>query len=871
MNFEQATAAGFFEQATPLFDSRKMLLSPEKYIFFALATPARDGHQFIIELYARGVRRFVVAVGRATELQNTFADALFLAAEKPLQILQKWAAAHRQKFTPKAVLAITGSNAKTIVKEWLYQLLEPLAPLVKSPQSYNSQIGVPLSVLALAQNHQYAIFEAGISQVGEMENLAKIIKPNIGLFTNIGAAHSEGFSSKAEKAKEKAKLFTHCETIFYNGNSDLLTQILAETCPNSQRIAIKISSDDFGENWNKKNTTKHDENTNFENKANLANQNTIEIVAKSENNSTKTTLKIDWKNQISEKSNAKKSNTEKSNAEFILPFNDVASVENAAQAIVIALYLGLPTTGLNEKLAALRNVAMRLEQKQGANNCQIIDDTYTNDLQAMFVALDFMRRQARFARRTVVFSAYPYANENDFALFLQSLQQAGVKRLICVGDLSLSASFFTFSHNFAKNNDINFLQYADTAAILAAIQVRELVFERETILLKGSRAAQFERVVLALQQQKHDTELLVNLSAIAHNFQFYRRLLRPTTKTMAMVKAFAYGSGSSEVAQLLAAQGVDYLGVAYPNEGISLRKDGILQPILVMNVSPEAYILLLEYDLEPVIYSWKSLRDFTTFLAAEKRQARIHLEIDTGMRRLGFDTDIDTQPLFEFLANHGQYLEVASIFSHLATAEAAQHDDFTREQIAKFSDFTAAYTLHFQPQKPPLQGQPLRHLLNSAGAMRWHAEGEFDMVRLGICLHGIGAKNLQPVAQWQTIISQIRQLLPSETVGYGRAGKTEKPTRIATIAIGYADGFRRAAGNGRAKVWINGHFCPTFGNICMDMAFIDLGEIAAQEGDRVVIFGAQNPIENLAAALDTIPYELLTNVGMRIPRIFYED
>lgn len=838
MNFEQATAAGFFEQATPLFDSRKMLLSPEKYIFFALATPARDGHQFIAELYARGLRRFVVALARLAKLSQNFAQALFLASENPLQTLQQWAAAHRQKFTPKAVIGITGSNGKTIVKEWLYQLLEPLAPLVKSPQSYNSQIGVPVSVLALAQNHQYAIFEAGISKVGEMENLAQIIAPNVGLFTNIGAAHSENFSSKAEKAKEKAKLFAHCPIVFYNANNQILAEILRQTCPNSQRIAIYISREN-----NEKN---HD----AENKISAANKVSVKILG----NNSKTTINIKW---------------EKLNAEFILPFNDVASVENAIQAIVLALYLGAPAAELNSRLSALRNVAMRLEQKQGANNCQIIDDTYTNDLQAMFVALDFMRRQARYARRTLIFSAYPYISEDDFLIFLQSLQQAGVQRLICVGDSSnFSPIFPNFFHNFVKATPIELLQYTDTAAILAAIQARELVFERETILVKGSRAAQFERVVLALQQQKHDTELLVNLSAIAQNFQFYRRLLRPNTKTMAMVKAFAYGSGSSEVAQLLAAQGVDYLGVAYPNEGIALRQDGIRQPILVMNVSPDAYTLILDYDLEPVIYSWKTLRDFNFFLIdknliAEKRRARIHLEVDTGMRRLGFDTKADAASLFDFLAA-APYLEVASIFSHLATAEAEQHDDFTRQQIGKFSDFTAAYTLR-------LGEQPLRHLLNSAGVSRWRAEAEFDMVRLGICLHGIGAPNLAPVAAWQTVISQIRELLPSETVGYGRAGKSKISTRIATIAIGYADGFRRAAGNGRAKVWINGHLCPTIGNVCMDMAFIDLGDTPAQEGDRVVIFGAQNPIENLAAALDTIPYELLTNVGMRVPRIFYEE
>jgi alanine racemase len=833
MNFEQATAAGFFEQATPLFDSRKMLLSPEKYIFFALATPARDGHQFIAELYARGLRRFVVALSRLAELSQNFPQALFLAAENPLQTLQQWAATHRQKFTPKAVIGITGSNGKTIVKEWLYQLIEPLAPLVKSPQSYNSQIGVPVSVLALAQNHQYAIFEAGISKVGEMDKLAQIIAPNVGLFTNIGAAHSENFSSKAEKAREKAKLFTHCPIIFYNGNNPILAEIIRQSCPNSQHIAIYISRENDGKN--------HD----ADNKISGEDKVRVNIIS----NNSKTIININW---------------QKINETFILPFNDVASVENAVQAIVVALYLGAPAANLNNKLSALRNVAMRLEQKQGTNNCQIIDDTYTNDLQAMFVALDFMRRQARYSRRTVIFSAYPYASEDDFLLFLQSLRQSGVQRLICVGDSSnFSTTFFNFSDSLAKDNHIQLIQSTDTNGILGAIQSRELVFERETILVKGSRAAQFERVVLALQQQKHDTELLVNLSAIAYNFQYYRRLLRPNTKTMAMVKAFAYGSGSSEVAQLLAAQGVDYLGVAYPNEGIALRQDGIRQPILVMNVSPDAYALILDYDLEPVIYSWKTLRDFNLFLLAEKRRARIHLEVDTGMRRLGFDTKADADALFDFLAA-APYLEVASIFSHLATAEAEQHDDFTRQQIGKFSDFTAAYSLR-------LGQQPLRHLLNSAGVSRWRAEAEFDMVRLGICLHGIGAKNLMPVAAWQTVISQIRELLPSETVGYGRAGKSKISTRIATIAIGYADGFRRAAGNGRAKVWINGNLCPTIGNVCMDMAFIDLGDTPAQEGDRVVIFGAQNPIENLAAALDTIPYELLTNVGMRVPRIFYEE
>lgn len=825
MNFDSP----FFAQAEPLFDSRKMLLPAENYIFFALASPHRDGHHFIASLYSEGLRRFVVADTKLADLQALFPDAHFVASPNPLQVLQDWAAWLRGQCKNTTVVGITGSNGKTIVKEWLYQLLEAEGRLVKSPKSYNSQIGVPMSVLALRPVHRWAIFEAGVSQVGEMAKLRDIIQPNIGLFTNIGNAHQEGFGSLSEKIGEKALLFETCSVIFYNANAKEVGEILANMYPRTRRIGIQISFDAAQSHL-------------------VASPDRFDFrILPQVESSANTEFSLFWSDYV---------------GTWSLPFRDIASIENSLQAVAVALFLGLPTDCIGAQLAKLRNVAMRLEQKQGSNNSQIIDDTYTNDPEGMSVGLDFLRTHARYQRRSLIFSQFHHVAPDTYPKLIQQLNYARVNRIVAVG-----SDIMAYRGLFEAAGIANMAFFANTDALLASIKAGKISFHNESILVKGGRAFGFERVVQQLQQRRHDTILSISLAAISHNFRTYRALLTPQTKTMAMVKAFAYGSGSTEVARLLSSEGVDFLGVAYPDEGVALRRHGIDKPIMVMNVSENAFSDLLQYDLQPVLYNWRNVQAFAAFLSSQARQAKIHIEIDTGMRRLGFDASADREKLAQYFLTEAPHLQVQSIFSHLAAAEAPLHDDFTRQQIATFRDFSAYFI-------QATATAPILHLLNSAGATRWRAEAEFDMVRLGICLHGIdstGLVHLAAVAELRTTISQIRELLPEQTVGYNRCGTTLRKTRVATIAIGYADGFLRVAGNGRAKVWINGHLCPTIGNVCMDMAFVDLGDVAASEGDEVIIFGNANPIERLAQALGTIPYELLTNVGMRIPRVFFQD
>jgi Alr-MurF fusion protein len=825
MNFDSP----FFERAEPLFDSRKILLPAENYIFFALATSHRDGHDFVAWLYAQGVRRFVVEPPKLPYLQTLCPLAEFISAPNPLLVLQDWAAWHRASCKNTTVVGITGSNGKTIVKEWLYQLLEQLDLLVKSPQSYNSQLGVPLSVLALRPVHRWAIFEAGISQADEMSALAKIIQPNIGLFTNIGDAHAEGFESLRHKIAEKAALFATCSLVFYNANQPIIGEVLAQMYPRTRLIGIHIGSDTPQKPYDDS-----PDSFDFRLLPNVEGRNQTEF-------------SLFWAGALQT---------------WILPFRDVASIQNSLQAVAIALYLGLPCAYLGQQLAHLRNVAMRLEQKQGSNNTQIIDDTYTNDPEGMAVGLDFLHSQARYQRRTIIFSQFHNGSAEIYTKLAARLTLAQVSRLVAVGD-----NIMAYRGLFEAAGISNMAFFANTDALLEGIKTGKISFNNESILVKGGRNFRFEQVVQQLQQRRHDTILSISLAAIRHNYRTYRALLAPQTKTMAMVKAFAYGSGSTEVARLLSLEGVDYLGVAYPDEGVALRRHGIDKPIMVMNVSDSSFSALLEYDLQPVLYNWRTLRAFHAFLSSQNKRARVHIEIDTGMRRLGFDVEADAHNLTAYLSQAAASLQIESIFSHLAAAEAPLHDDFTRQQIATFRNFTQYY-MHNTATAPIL------HLLNSAGATRWRAEAEFDMVRLGICLHGIdstGLMSLATVAELRTTISQIRTLTPEQTVGYNRNGTSQKVTRVATIAIGYADGFLRTAGNGRAKVWINGQLCPTIGNVCMDMAFVDLGDLPADEGDEVIIFGNRNPIERLAQSVGTIPYELLTNVGMRIPRVFFQD
>jgi len=810
--------ADFWANAKPIFDSRK-LINNQNDIFFCFLGKSNNPHLYVQDLYQKGIRKFVVSHWLST-FENC-QEAIFIHTPEPLRLLQDWAVWHRNQFAIP-VVGITGSNGKTIVKEWLFELLNDDLPLIKSPKSYNSQLGVALSVLEMRPQHQLAIFEAGISTYGEMQRLQAMIQPNLGIFTNIGEAHSEGFRSQVDKISEKLNLFNTVSALIYNRQNPILAQEIANFAKNKP---IKLLS------WGT------DENSFFK----------IKII-KIDNDKTQIFI-----------------HSELFNIDFQLPFVDNASVENAIHTILASLYLqpNLDKNIMQKRLLLLKNINMRLQKKEGANGCVLIDDSYNNDLAGLKIALDFLIQNAdnqEFASKTLILSDMLELGEDAkiYSEIAKLLQIANIKKLVAIGK-KLTA----YQHLFKVENAYF---YPDTNSFLAAIG-KDIYFYNEIILIKGARAFEFEKICQHLQKKIHSAVLEINLNSLAHNFLYYKNKLNKTTKIMAMVKAFAYGSGSFEVAQLLQYQQVDYLGVAYVDEGVALREKGIYCPIMVLNTHENNFYQLIKYNLEPVIFSFEILNKFIQFISQNQLKAQpIHIEIDTGMRRLGFDK-AEWQSLADLVISNKNLIQVKSVFSHLAAAEDAQHDDFTQTQITIFEEFNQFFTKNIGTNY-------LRHILNSAGINRW-LSAQYDMVRLGIGLYGIDSSAaqqafLEPVATLKAVISQIRTLTPAQTVGYSRKGKTDKNTRVATISIGYADGFLRAFGNGKAQVLVNGQRCATIGNICMDMCFIDLGDAVAKEGDEVIIFGEINDIQQLAQVANTIPYEILTNISERINRVFYD-
>lgn len=808
INFEQ----DFWLDKKILIDSRK-LLYPAKTIFFALSGKYHHGNSFIATLYEQGVRCFVTDTSL---YEDRYIDAVFEVVPNPLELLQAYATWHRSKFN-YPVVAITGSNGKTIVKEWLFQLLSKDFLVVKSPKSYNSQIGVPLSVLEMQEGHNLGVFEAGISQPQEMERLEKIIKPTIGIFTNIGEAHGEGFKNKEQKIAEKLKLFKDCPVLIYSYEYKELVNAI------EQLEGKELYS--WGKSWEAKIPT---------------------FVKQRE---AQTFVELYWKQQ---------------KYVFDLPFVSAAAIENSIHCIVTLLYLGLSLEQIQQRLKTLENVARRLELKVGANDCTIIDDSYNNDWAGLQIALNFLRQKHEHHSavvQTVVLSDLLEAGIAEKQLYMQVaelLEYYKISKFIGVGKaISKQKAYF-------KNiKEVYFFE--NTKALLQGLE-NDLNFRNETILVKGARVFEFEQVVQQLCEQLHDTVLEIDLEALAHNFNFYRSLLLPATKMMVMVKAFAYGSDGYEVARLLQYHHADYLGVAYTDEAVALRQKGIYLPIMIMNISTQHFEQLLKHNLEPVIYSIRILKAFVTFLKKTKRKQphAIHIELDTGMRRLGFGLD-ELEVLSSYLLEEQEVVKVVSVFSHLAGAEDSTHDSFSREQLFDFELFAEGL-------ERKIGYTVIKHILNSAGISRF-GNKQLDMVRLGIGLHGIDptySKKLQVTTSLKTRITQIKTLAAGGTVGYSRKGKVERESRIATLAIGYADGYLRAFGNGLGKVCINGCLVPTVGNICMDMCFVDVTDIVAQEGDEVVVFGKLPTIKDLAEAIGTIPYEILTNVSQRVPRVFFE-
>lgn len=818
-----------------LLDSRRLIF-PGNTLFFALRGPRRDGGRYMEELYKRGVRNFVVDggggdAGMVEGVWGAIPEANIIRVADTLLALQKLAAWHRAQFSIP-VIAITGSNGKTIVKEWLNEMLAEEFHIARSPKSYNSQTGVPLSVWQLQPAHTLAIFEAGISRPHEMEKLEAMLKPTIGIFTNIGEAHSEGFGSRAEKIIEKLTLFEGADVVIYCRDQEETHEAIMNWRLERLEAGLPTPSDIISWGW--------------------ANDNAL-LVEGCETIGSATKISYSFGG---------------ARGELTIPFTDPASIENVMHCVMTCLWLWIPAAKMAARVATLAPIAMRLELKSGINHCSIINDSYSADLSSLAIALDFLSQQHQHSRRTVVLSDILQSGRPEAELYGEvgrALQQRKVDRLIGIGD-RIGANAAAISEWFTGEQ-----VYLPSVAAFRD-DVHRLHFRDETILLKGARVFEFEEIDRMLTEQIHQTVMEIDLGAMAGNLRAYRQLLQPTTRVMAMVKAFAYGSGSFEIANLLQFHGVDYVGVAYADEAVALRKGGIRMPIMVMNTENNAFDSLVQYNLEPVIYSFPLLRSFERWLKKEGITAfPIHLELETGMNRLGFPAE-EWDELLGVLP--AAPLKVQSVFSHFAASEEPQQDAFSARQASTYLDMAGRL-------ESALGYTFIRHLANSAAIAR-NPEWQLDMVRLGIGLYGIdsaagagrataGQLDLQEVSTLKTTIAQIKHLHDGDTIGYNRRGVAEPHTVIATVRIGYADGYSRNLGNGAGKMWLKGRLAPTIGSISMDLTMIDITGIPdVREGDEVVVFGKELSVSQLATWSATIPYEVLTGVSQRVKRVYFE-
>lgn len=789
-------------------DSRK-IISGKDSLYIALEGSKYNGHDFVSAVYQEGIRYFILKEGHLP--QEEFPDATILAVSDTVAALQALARWNRQLFGGP-VLAIAGSNGKTIVKEWLGQVLGTIHSVAKSPKSYNSQIGVPLSIFGMEAYHKVAILEAGISKAGEMEKLEHMIAPTLGIFTNLGTAHDEGFSDRDEKLKEKLLLFRQSRLIIYRKDQVDIARVLEDTFPAEKLVSWSSSP---GAHYT--------------------------LSVKKDGNRTKILL---MQPDLSLNS-------------FETDFSDEASLENLRHVIVGALTLGMPVRDIQEGIRGLKPLEMRLSVKQGLYNSTIIDDTYNNDVAGLEVALEFLSNQRPKRRKILILSDLPQAGDlvRVYQQVCHLIQHYQLDYIYGVGqDIRRLAAYFPQ----------NSLVFEDTNALIQHLNPVDL--ENDLVLVKGARKYGFESIVNHLQERIHGTTLEINLNALSHNYNFYKGKLRPGTKIMAMVKAFAYGGGSVEIANQLQQLKTDYLAVAYTDEGVLLRNNGIHLPIMVLNPDPQGFHNLLKYQLDPAVYSLEFFEKIGKFCQARDARLNIHLDMDTGMRRLGFEQD-HIPALGQLIAKYPQ-LTINSIYTHLVGADEEVHEDFTLTQLKRFEAMSGLV-------KGFLNYPVLLHALNSAGILRY-PEYQFDMVRLGIGLYGIEVtglyhKSLRPISTLRTTISQIKHLAKGESIGYGRKGLMEKDGKIATIPIGYADGYDRRFSNGKGYVSVHGQRAKVIGNVCMDMCMVDITEIDARVGDEVIIYGENPSVIDLAENIGTIPYELLTSISDRVKRIYYMD
>ncbi len=792
-----------------LTDSRSLCF-PEETLFFALKTKRNDGHKYIPELYNRGVRNFVVESLPAT----SYPHCNFLIVANSLKALQKLAEQRREEFQIP-VIGITGSNGKTIVKEWLYQLISPDRTVTRSPRSYNSQIGVPLSVWLMNEESELAIFEAGISEMGEMDSLREMIQPTVGILTNIGGAHQENFLSVQDKCMEKLSLFKDCDVVIYNGDDPLISQCVAKAILTAREIAWSLEDD---------------EKPLF-----------IKSIKKGDNST-----EIQYRYLGMDNS-------------YCIPFIDDASIENSLNCLAVCLYLMIDGETIAERMAKLEPVAMRLEVKEGKNGCTLINDCYNSDLASLDIALDFMSRRpdCKGRKRTLILSDILETGQSAALLYrrvAQLVESRGIEKIIGVGtEISSCSSRFTMEKYFFPN----------TEALLASEVFASL--RNEVILIKGSRSFRFDEISERLELKVHETILEINLQAMVDNLNYYRSMLKPETKVVCMVKASAYGAGSYEVAKTLQDHRVDYLAVAVADEGSELRKAGITSSIIIMNPELTAFKTMFDYKLEPEVYSFHLLEELIK--AAEKEGITnfpIHIKLDTGMHRLGF-VEEDIPALIHRLKAQTAVIP-RSVFSHFVGSDSPSFDDFSQKQIAR-------YVAQSDQLQAAFSHKILRHLCNTAGISRF-PQAQFEMVRLGLGLYGVNPVDNEEIHHVSTLVTTILQIhdVPKEdTVGYSRKGHLSRDSRIAAIPIGYADGLNRHLGNGKGYCLVNGHKAPYVGNICMDVCMIDVTDIPCKEGDKAIIFGKDLPVSKLAEMLDTIPYEILTGVSGRVKRVYFQD
>ena len=802
-------------KVTRLLTDSRSLSFPEETLFFAIKTRHGDGHRYVEDLHGRGVRNFVVSNMEYAKIPN----ANFIVVNDTLAALQNLAAYHRSKYDIP-VVGITGSDGKTIVKEWLYQLTADNYTVTRSPRSYNSQIGVPLSVWMLRKESTLGIFEAGISHVHEMAKLQAVIKPTIGIVTNLSSAHQENFSTMQEKCLEKLSLFRNSEIIIYNADDPLIVSCVTRSMLPSKEIA-----------WSRIDPERP------------------LFISSIEKDETGTVVRYNYLTMA---------------GCYRIPFLDDASIEDSISCLAAALYLMIPAETIAERMVMLEPVAMRLEVKEGKQGSIIINDSYNSDTVSLDIALDFMERRSNMSpslRRTLVLADIKQTGENASDLYdvvLQYLEKRKIEKFIGVGkDIISQAGKFW-------DSGIECHFFATTEELLASNLL--LGIQNECVLIKGSRSFHFEDVSEALEKKVHQTILEVNLSALRDNLNRYRNNLASGTKCVCMVKASAYGAGALEIGRTLQDCNVDYLAVAVADEGAELRKDGITTGIIVMNPEPSSFRTLFDNKLEPEIYSFGMLKLLIQAACHEGiTDYPVHIKIDTGMHRLGFSPG-EVRALVEVLKKQNA-LTPRSVFSHFAGSDSMQFDDFTKRQAAIFGQAADELQVAF-PHKI------LRHICNSAGTERF-ADMQLDMVRLGIGLYGISPMGddatLRPISTLKTIILQIRDVPAGETVGYSRKGVLDRDSRIAALPIGYADGLNRRLGNCNGYCVVNGRRAPYIGNICMDVCMIDVTDIDCKEGDIVEIFGPNLPVSEIAQWLDTIPYEVLTSVSTRIKRVYYSD